>query len=193
MQETKDDSALRLCNCCKSRLPLVSFHKDRRLRLGRRYTCKTCAKTRSRLSLERNLRATSGLCQVFQSIKKRCYDRKHKSFYAYGAKGILVCEEWLVDPCAFYEWALRNGYRRGMQIDRIDSNGGYYPNNCRCVNARENVRNRDATKLTVEKVAEIKRLIETGVRQKDIAETFGVHQSTISNIKTGKVWGDVRC
>lgn len=59
-------------------------------------------------------------------------------------RGITVCEEWLVFE-NFCKWALGNGYRDGLEIDRIDNDKGYYPENCRWVTLKENCNNRRNT------------------------------------------------
>jgi hypothetical protein len=38
----------------------------------------------------------------------------------------------------FREWALRNGYKDGLSIDRIDSEKNYTPENCRWITVKEN-------------------------------------------------------
>ncbi|MGU3372802.1 hypothetical protein [Bacillus mycoides] len=63
----------------------------------------------------------------------RCNNRENKSFKDYGARGIQVTREWLEDFMIFREWALKNGYKEGLSIDRIDAEKGYYPDNCRWV------------------------------------------------------------
>jgi hypothetical protein len=67
----------------------------------------------------------------WQSMKGRCYTKSHTSYRKYGAKGITVCDEWLNDFMAFYDWAMANGYDDSLTLDRIDSTKGYSPDNCR--------------------------------------------------------------
>lgn len=88
------------------------------------------------------------LMVVLSGMQQRCYNQKMHSFAGYGGRGVRVSREWYDDELKvrrlenFMKWALSNGYRRGLQIDRIDNNGDYAPDNCRWVTPKENGRNR---------------------------------------------------
>jgi hypothetical protein len=86
------------------------------------------------------------LFNLWQTMKTRCENPNRDNYERYGARGISVCDEWQ-EAKNFVEWALANGYQRGLQLDRIDNNKGYSPDNCRFVTAKENNRNIRNTKL----------------------------------------------
>lgn len=78
---------------------------------------------------------------TWRKMVARCCDETDKDYSNYGARGITVCTDWL-DYSKFYEWALQNGYKRGLTIDRIDNDKGYCPSNCRFITMREQERNK---------------------------------------------------
>lgn len=51
-----------------------------------------------------------------------------------------MCESWLNSPCDFALWAVENGFREGLTIDRIDSTKDYNPDNCRWITREDNAR-----------------------------------------------------
>ena len=71
-------------------------------------------------------------------MKTRCLNPRAQNYSYYGGKGIAICEEWLHSFEAFYDWAMGNGYKDGLTIDRKDSNGDYCPSNCQWITQSEN-------------------------------------------------------
>ncbi len=59
--------------------------------------------------------------------------------------GKTMCGEWKNSFTNFYDWAISNGYKSNLSIDRIDNNKGYSPNNCRWATAKQQVMNRTNT------------------------------------------------
>ena len=72
---------------------------------------------------------------------QRCTNPNRESYRQYGGRGIAVCEEWAQSFESFYVWAISNGYGDNLQIDRIDNDGNYTPENCRWVTPVENMGN----------------------------------------------------
>lgn len=81
------------------------------------------------------------LFKIWDGIKYRCNCSTSKDYCRYGGRGIKICDEWLTDFVAFRDWALKNGYRDDLIIDREDNNGDYTPKNCRWVTYKESSRN----------------------------------------------------
>lgn len=73
----------------------------------------------------------------------KCFDEndRHKHIYA----NITVDKDW--EKWENYkDWALSNGWKPGLTIDRIDNDKGYSPENCRWVTIAENNRNKKNVK-----------------------------------------------
>ena len=82
------------------------------------------------------------LWDTYYGMKSRCYDKTDKRYSDYGGRGIELCPEWLENFENFVSWSLENGFDDNLQIDRIDNDSGYSPQNCRWISIKENCRNR---------------------------------------------------
>lgn len=81
---------------------------------------------------------------VWESMKKRCFDPRQKSYKDYGGRGIRVCDRWM----SFIHFLADMGERpSGMWIDRINNDKGYEPGNCRWATPAEQQRNRSNNKM----------------------------------------------
>jgi hypothetical protein len=109
---------------------------------------------------------------VWKNIKNRCVNSKNPGYKNYGGRGIKICDEWINSVENFCNWALINGYKEGLEIDRIDNNGDYCPVNCRWVTKKINNRNKSNNAvITVNE--EIKCIMEW-------AEILNMNHGTIS-------------
>lgn len=75
------------------------------------------------------------------NILSRCHNSNNPSYEYYGGRGVILCDEWRNDVSSFVKWGKNNGWERGLEIDRIDNDKGYFPENCRFVTRTENCRN----------------------------------------------------
>lgn len=155
----------------------------------------SCGCSRYQLSAKSN--STLG----FDSIKKhplyaighallqRCYDVNNSRYKNYGNREITVCDEWRNDRSSFVKWGIENGYKPGLQIDRINNNLGYSPDNCRFVTCSENSRNRTTTVCTPEMVSDMRLDHEVnGLSGKSISVKYGVSTANVNRILNYKIW-----
>lgn len=84
---------------------------------------------------------------IFNSMKRRCYNKNNKDYRWYGANGIKICDEWMNNPKSFEEWAMQNGYEDNLTIDRIYGNKDYCPENCRWVTNKDNSKYKTTTSM----------------------------------------------
>lgn len=103
---------------------------------------KSCGCLRQAFMNRRKGLSRSRIYSIWRGMKRRCCDENNKDYNGYGARGIKVCDEWKNNFMSFYNWAMENGYRDNLTIDRIDNDGDYKPSNCRWVTNTEQCANR---------------------------------------------------
>ena len=112
-------------------------------------------------------------------MRQRCENPNHTAFKDYGARGIQVCEEWCNFE-AFYAWAMANGYRRDLTIERKDLNKGYCPSNCIYITRAEQNRNTRRTHRII--------CGERTITAAEAARMAGLSRSTVAQwVRDGKV------
>lgn len=137
------------------------------------------------LILTHHNRTTHGLNDhpiytVWCQMKARCYNPGCERYYRYGGRGVTICEEWLHDFGAFYDWAIKNGWKEGLQIDKdIKGNGLLYsPDTCIFVTNKENANRRSHTTL-ITRDGQTKSIMQW-------CEIYGIKSQTLhSRIRTG--------
>lgn len=90
-------------------------------------------------------RQDPGVYKPYQNMISRCYCKSGHDYPRYGGRGITVCEEWRGNFPAFREWAYKNGFKKGLTIDRKNVDKDYSPDNCKWSTMKEQNRNKTTT------------------------------------------------
>ena len=112
-------------------------------------SCNECGYSKQRTSethLKYKTKDEKYLADCFYRMRDRCYNPHSECFHWYGERGIYICSEWIKDPMSFVKWALENGYKPGLTIERVDVNGPYAPWNCRWATKLEQAWNKTNTR-----------------------------------------------
>lgn len=125
-----------------------------------------------RLRPKQNKKLDQIIHNVWGMMKNRCYNKNNPDYHNWGGRGITVCTKWL-----YYEGFLedmREGYVKGLTLDRIDNNGNYCKENCRWVDRKVQNNNRrdnqyfekDGVKMTLGGWAELLKVNRSTLAQR---------------------------
>ena len=132
----------------------------------------------------------TALHAVWDSMIARCYRTSSQSYPNYGGRGVTVCDAWRTFD-GFMQWDKFGDWKKGVQLDRIDNNKGYSPDNCRWVTPAQNCQNRRSTVLSAGAVRLIRMYHGSGVPQNVIAELMSVSKACVCFVVNFRRWGNV--
>ena len=139
-ENTKSGKAQWICRCiCGKEIVISAKH----LR-DKKYPQKSCGCMKRKLISSANSQHRMShhpAFGVWHSMKQRCTDPNHHAYRNYGGRGINVCDRWLKGFENFWE-DMGPTWEKGLDLDRIDNNKGYSPENCWWTSRRQNCRNK---------------------------------------------------
>lgn len=111
--------------------------------------------------------------------------------------GVTMCDEWAADYQAFKKWALENGYKPELTIDRIDNSKGYSPDNCRWATPKQQANNRrsnvcviyEGNKYTLSELADFVNLPRNTVKIR-YEHGWSIDDITKTPYKARKKWSE---
>lgn len=117
------------------------------------------------------------LYRAWRDMKNRCLNPNTTGYSNYGGRGIKVCKEWMkFEP--FMKWAMSNGYRKALSLERVDVNGNYNPDNCKWIPFSEQASNKRNVNL-----------IEIDGVTKTMAEWCRIYNVPIGRVIARKKYG----
>jgi hypothetical protein len=168
-----------ICRCCCGRLVET---RARTLKAG---DAKSCGCQNKKHGLVHH-----PLYNVWRAMVHRCHNPKNPAYKRYGERGVFVCEEWRKSCSSFIEWAERNHWEKGLNIDRVDNDGGYSPENCQVITPAENSRKRGCNRLNRYSVMVLRDKHKHGATATMLSRESGIPRTTISAAINGVTWRD---
>lgn len=127
------------CFKCKCKCGNIKNIRADRLKSGNTKSCgclwkEAIIKANSTHGMYKSLEYASWLHML-----NRCGNPKNDGYDGYGGRGITVCKRWLKFENFFEDMGIR---KKGLSIERIDNNKGYYKENCKWATTLEQSRNK---------------------------------------------------
>jgi len=186
--ESSNSRVFWLCKCsCGNTKTIQGGNMSR----GKISSC-GCIKSEM-LTRKNKANATHGLSKtrlhvIWDGIKKRASKNRsanNKNRDDYFNRGIILCDEWDSSFESFLLWSKQNGYKEDLQIDRINNDKGYYPENCRWTTSAINSLNKRNT-IPLEIVKKGISMYNDGYTIAHIARVLGVKYGGLYQAITGR-------
>jgi hypothetical protein len=153
--ENRSGDTYWLCQCkCGNTIKVRADH----LRGGKIRSCGCATNAMIANKVTKHGMTKTPLYGVWNTMLQRCENPNRPMARLYYGRGIAVCSEWR-NFDNFKNWALANGYKKGLTIDRVDNNGRYGPENCRWTDLITQANNK-RTNVHVEYNGEIKTIAQ---------------------------------
>ena len=96
---------------------------------------------------------------IWSTMIQRCHNPNNSKFEYYGGRGIIVCDEWR-GPGGFEKFLAYIGPRPSseLELDRIDNDGNYAPENVRWTTHKEQMNNTRQSKIKRKLLEQLKEL-----------------------------------
>lgn len=98
------------------------------------------------------MKSETPLYKIYIRIKQYCYNKNNISYKKIGARGIILEQDFATYEL-FEQWALNNGYKDGLCINRIDENKNFCASNCEWIDKK--IRMRTVAQNRWRKIAKI--------------------------------------
>jgi hypothetical protein len=142
-----------------------------------------------------------GLYTSYRCMMGRCYIASTNGYERYGGLGICVCDEWKSSYSIFKLWAVENGWKQNLVIDRVNSSLDYSPCNCRWITASENSKLANTGKIVASRILsndDVKFIRSCKVGRKEmytrktLGEKFNISWQSINAIRSRKYYKDIK-
>jgi hypothetical protein len=135
-KKTKRRGAMWLCGCSCGKTKVVGGNN---LQSGNTKSCGCTRYINSSASRRSHGMSQSTEYRIWGLMKARCENKKNSRYAVYGGRGIVVCERWRKFENFYADMGPRP---QKHSLDRIDTNLGYSPENCRWADHKTQQRNR---------------------------------------------------
>lgn len=118
---------------------------------------------------------------AYIQARRRCVNKDDPAYYKYGGRGIkFLYTSWEQFIAELGRCPV------GKSLDRINNNGNYEPGNCRWATRSEQCYNRTlGYKIMPNDARQIHNLVKWGMKRKDVATLYNIHQCHVSRILNG--------